>query len=560
MCSIKGDKKLTTFIPIQLPILLTRRRFRLVGKATIDPSTNNCNNTNYVLDDKNWFMPMLKPSPKLYCFVQIFVDIFPCPKHDFFYEVDLGFVKDEIMEFRLNYHKFGLMRCCTFYIHVELQPSTWSEHSGERWDPKHYVDKNWIMNNRQFHIPGNPTKLFFWLEFIEEMQLFAIKDEAVTTCADTNPYLLWFPKECIRYLRTFSFVGSCTIRTRYKDDKERPNSLPQIIRYDSRTHSREMIENLRLICWNNPVAFLGNIKTRKMIIRNVERIEWKETKNEVELIFLRTLFPNSTLVGFLTQAMLVPHIAGFEVRYSINPTVLSDEKDSLHFITCAPISSPAFLSLIGWLTGGWVLAGMFLAYNYQGSNIDQLTSPLIPTHMETFTEIFSNNLTIFSMPNNHSWFQRKQDRLDTMKRYEYDIRPWWNSDELTVSQLYLRNNFNETEGLVKERLKNITKHPKNQMESRALLKFDYYVNQIAKCGQDVFVDKLVEVNRLHFALAKRLGYNEKDIATSKETYVGNGYVVEKLEISVTFLEGYCSIRQDFWWHVLYRSCMNVEKV
>jgi len=45
-----------------------------------------------------------------------------------------------------------------------------------------------------------------------------------------------------------------------------------------------------------------------------------------------------------------------------------------------------------------VLAGLFLSYNYQGTNIDQLTSPFFPKKLESFDEIFAQNFTVYSLP------------------------------------------------------------------------------------------------------------------------------------------------------------------
>jgi len=45
-----------------------------------------------------------------------------------------------------------------------------------------------------------------------------------------------------------------------------------------------------------------------------------------------------------------------------------------------------------------VVAGLFLSYNYQGNNIDQLTSPFSPKKFETFSEILDNNCTLYSLP------------------------------------------------------------------------------------------------------------------------------------------------------------------
>jgi len=84
---------------------------------------------------------------------------------------------------------------------------------------------------------------------------------------------------------------------------------------------------------------------------------------------------------------------------------------------------------VRFITGAWVVAGIFLANNYQGNNIYQLTTPFSPKKFETFGEILSNNFTVYSLP---IWYEyvkvhtvlEKGDSPES--HYEYFYGLYWN--------------------------------------------------------------------------------------------------------------------------------------
>ncbi|CAL8138900.1 unnamed protein product [Orchesella dallaii] len=176
-----------------------------------------------------------------------------------------------------------------------------------------------------------------------------------------------------------------------------------------------------------------------------------------------------------------------------------------------------------WLTGGWVLAGMFLTYNFQGNNIDQLTSPLDPKKLETFEEIFSNNLTLFSLPSDYASheFEFKHsytsETIESLQR-DHSDDPLWDITDFTFSYMFLRQKIKLTENDAQEHLKRLVKSPMNFIESVAMIPFQFYVKQISKCGRDVFVDKLSRVNRLHYELTNIPDAQLENIAASKTPY------------------------------------------
>ncbi|CAL8116519.1 unnamed protein product, partial [Orchesella dallaii] len=178
--------------------------------------------------------------------------------------------------------------------------------------------------------------------------------------------------------------------------------------------------------------------------------------------------------------------------------------------------STSSINTCKWLTGAWVLAGLFLSYNYQGNNIDQLTSPLAPKKLETFDEIFSNNLTIFSMTLKSTVIEM-QAKWFQMMGYREQI-PLFDIDDLTISELYLRNRWNESVSDAKTRLKTIVRAPMSFEESLEMASFQYYVQQISKCEREVFMDRSIQISRMRLELAKIPNIMIENIAKSKIFY------------------------------------------
>ncbi|CAL8149558.1 unnamed protein product [Orchesella dallaii] len=96
----------------------------------------------------------------------------------------------------------------------------------------------------------------------------------------------------------------------------------------------------------------------------------------------------------------------------------------------------------------------------------------------------------------------------------------WDSEieRLTVWYAYLRFRINTTDQAAKYHLEAVVKYPTYSELSEYMTPFEYYVEKLSRCGQDVFIDKLKHVTQMRIALNKLR--SSKNIATSKASYGG----------------------------------------
>jgi len=151
------------------------------------------------------------------------------------------------------------------------------------------------------------------------------------------------------------------------------------------------------------------------------------------------------------------------------------------------------------ITGAWVYAGLFLSYNYQGNNIDQLTTPFTPKKFETFIEILANNLTVYSLPIEYE-LMKSQIPIVIFNRgpklaYNH-VTSYWNPIEVTFGKMYVHKNSENTTNNLQHVLKRIVKIPASVLEMQNMLPFKYYVDTISKGRRDVFVETLSYILKL----------------------------------------------------------------
>ncbi|CAL8116521.1 unnamed protein product, partial [Orchesella dallaii] len=127
-----------------------------------------------------------------------------------------------------------------------------------------------------------------------------------------------------------------------------------------------------------------------------------------------------------------------------------------------------------------------------------------------------NNLTVFSMPLRSTVMEMYAKRFQEHGHKEelllFDI------DDLTISEMYLRNRWNESVNDVNARLETFVRAPRSYEESLEMASFQYYVQQISKCEREVFMDKSIQISRMLFELAKIPNIMIENVARSKTSY------------------------------------------
>jgi len=167
------------------------------------------------------------------------------------------------------------------------------------------------------------------------------------------------------------------------------------------------------------------------------------------------------------------------------------------------------------ITGAWVLTGMFLSYNYQGNNIDQLTSPFELKKFETFEQILSNNLTVYSLPIQYEELQLllADPNMGVIEYYD-TWKGLWTVNELKFGKMYYHQKIKQTEESLRAILKPIVKIPTDFEEMKTMAEFEYYVNVISKCGKVAFADVFSFVEKLR----SKLHVDKRQISQSKVAF------------------------------------------
>jgi len=162
-----------------------------------------------------------------------------------------------------------------------------------------------------------------------------------------------------------------------------------------------------------------------------------------------------------------------------------------------------------------VVTGLFLSYNYQGNNIDQLTTPFTPKKFETFTKILENNFTVYSLPIRYEYVKTHIDvyTISPKDNYNY-FHYFWNPIEVTFGKMFLHQKSRNTTASLLDVLKRIVRIPANDSDMRKMLPFGYYVHAISKCKQDAFAETMSFILKLRSNLLQS-GIEDSHISQSK---------------------------------------------
>jgi len=267
--------------------------------------------------------------------------------------------------------------------------------------------------------------------------------EYLTTADFNNPYRLTYGIEYSEKLQSFKVVLNAIVGCSGDAGKE-------IVVFNNNPTAHQMKSIIQISC-SKPTVHSSYGKTWGNYLSNFYLRQYKPSDLDLSPIFLKVLFPNATL----GQNLWGPQSLDVKSIIPNSLYVISTPFNAVHFVTCAPLQQRKFLSLLGYIsafdlatwivilfsailsvlawnnilaqakrrsfsavtilkvllgqstneiqnvrliTGAWVVAGLFLSYNYQGNNIDQLTSPFTPKKFETFSQILENNFTVYLLP------------------------------------------------------------------------------------------------------------------------------------------------------------------
>ncbi|CAL8130889.1 unnamed protein product [Orchesella dallaii] len=540
-----------------------------------------CKTQGYQLINPNGFVFNAPPSIRQNCFIQIYLNAIPCS--DKLTKSGRTMMTADsaaphynstfaLMDYRIFEHsKTYAIRCCIFFIHVESiesNPQILKMNYHRRF---HYVDH---IDPMEFAREPSPmfdasTRLSFALQFSRKKQTYVVVQTAVVACPDYYELYDYIIEYCQKL--AFSPYNGCVQGAVFKR-----TFLTRLFRYNYLHESIITLEKIRVQCYLPVIEIIvrNSMNEPETLKQNSFRFLHQKTSEELSILMI---FPNVSILdtkGYISLSVF----PRFEFWSQVKPTQLSSKHDSIEFVTCAPILEPAFLSLIGyvsafdvttwliiafgmltsmflwynsltkcdgscrlseisfcydilvgqstpaitkvrWLTGAWVLAGFFLSNNYQGTNIDQLTSPLAPKKMETFEQIFNNNLSVFSLPLNYEalllFFRKYKPAQPGAFGRAND--QWWTSQQVTFAELYTIKQINMSIDDAYLALHGFVQAPATVNESLLMLSIQYYIEKISRCQHDVFVDRWSQVNKLRLKLLK-LSINEATIATSKSSY------------------------------------------
>jgi len=577
--------------PLKFPAIMTKLSYTLEPSDTsLDFSDFACDGTSYFLENVYHIRNLYKVAPpgKQNCFVQIYLNPVSCTRPGILQSSVKRHTRENNARpptnllFTILDHRFPSgttdyygTKCCTYYIHVEVQKSGWkSRLEIFRKGTPHFADlmldqyQDMQFENSYFF----SSKLTFWIQSIStNAKLYTVTEMAILLCKNHQDYFDQMHRDCENAGNTESELWECALQYHNENDL-----MTQIAVFPKQQNSQQIRNHLQINCDNIYIDYQGNsldIFPQSFYLRQYNPLD-----TDLDPIFLNLMFPNSSIINKNTHLYNLVRIPTYRTLKSLGITdvfVVSSRFNAIQFVTCSPLKQPGYLSLLGyisafdvptWLlillcfilsvwtwnyiagktkkrkfevmfvaqillgqssseiqyvrlvTGAWVLAGVVLTYNYQGNNIDQLTSPIGPKKIETFEQVLSNNFTVYSLP-------MEYDNLRVgIAGFGFDpgelylmLGKYWYPRETNFGKLFVHQRVKTNTKDLQAELEHFVKYPKNKAEWPTMIPFGFYEEALSKCGQDVFADTFPNVNKLRSRLLSR-NVDEAQISQSKTAF------------------------------------------
>jgi len=133
--------------------------------------------------------------------------------------------------------------------------------------------------------------------------------------------------------------------------------------------------------------------------------------------------------------------------------------------------------------------------------------------------MMEQNFSIYSPPLSHSMFAYYFGKRAPTNPRKEDLEGllWDDGTHLFAQMFYLKKykmKGGEAQKIIKPRLK----LPKTAEDFLHFIEPDFYTDAIAKCGKDVYIDKLAKIEKVKLQLKKRKIADDNTIAISKVKY------------------------------------------
>ncbi|CAL8128777.1 unnamed protein product [Orchesella dallaii] len=177
-----------------------------------------------------------------------------------------------------------------------------------------------------------------------------------------------------------------------------------------------------------------------------------------------------------------------------------------------------------WITGSWIITGIVLTYFYQGDNINRLIAPLSSAKLQTFEEMLSENLTIHSPIIQESelkaLYAEGTIAFENTSKYLTKLRDTFVKDlspRTVFGSIYVKKQIKITQEKALSLLKPMQQTPETMEGVMQMFESGYFIQKISKCGRDVYVATLDNIERMKLKLQQH-GVSRKRITTSTNAY------------------------------------------
>ncbi|CAL8130797.1 unnamed protein product [Orchesella dallaii] len=538
------------------------------------------------LIDQVGYMFIAPPPPKQTCIALVYINPKPCntwthnvktTRFDVTKLLSKNFL-NPITSYISRARKVDLrlLKSGMYFVHIEKMRSVGEHHKRNYFDSIAYLmDMLWadgfvIFSRRQ----GILTKISIGIHYSRLSKAFIPIYTALRVMIDFKQYYTQIEQDCPKenpYLRTRCMIK----RRKWLDDESLMTFSISDINIPTdfeKLYMKKTTSITFLIAENAPL----NLPNPAYLL------DLNEQANDIRQVFVQTLFPNSTILASQDISYVMseayPIFAFHASEYMLSEASFTTKSDFMHFVTCYPTKQPGWLSLLGYISaydavtwlilvglaflsglflkreakaldwmhcffvfnvllgqgtaavkrfksigGAWVLAGVVLTFYYQGDNINKLTAPLQPKKLSVFDDLLRSNFTLYSPLRESKSFKTMLDSFKWLGGGRIDSTDIFDNLKLPLfAGLFVKNQISMTKREAEAKIKSIVHMPGSFEEMLEMVKFEFFLGEISKCRETVFVDVANEVEVMKQKLQTR-GIDKSELSWSTVPYAAMWY-------------------------------------